>query len=143
MNSVFCWYILHVLFSSLTARTFRIHMSVPRPIFGVETQQSRLRVLELKLPLTLVSSRVTLEEDWSYQRRLCVNFTERVLSTVPPLAFILETGEIHSTSSVLTFSLEFFLVLATTSSSLVVSSCNKHLILTKGGRVHAYLNAIL
>lgn len=29
------------------------------------------------------------------------------------------------------------------SSSLVVSSCNKLLILMKGGRVHAYLNAIL
>ena len=88
-----------------------IHMPVPRPIFGVETQQSRLRVLELKLPLTLVSSRVTLEEDWSYQHRLCVNFTERVLSTVLPLAFILETGEIHSTTSVLSCSLESFLVL--------------------------------
>ena len=75
-----------------------IHMSIPRPIFGVETQQSRLRVQELKLPLTLVSSRVTLEEDWSCQHRLCVSFTERVLSTVLPLAFILETGEIHSTS---------------------------------------------
>ena len=123
-------------------------MSVPRPIFGVETQQSRLRVQELRLPLTLVSSRVTLEEDWSYQRRLCVSFTERVLSTVLPLAFILETGEIFTSifdidiPRLLSFSV-LVTIFHSISSSHIVSSCNKLLILMKGGRVHAYLNAIL